>query len=669
MRRVAALALLATLAAVELRAQPADSTGVPARPADSLAVPLEPLPPAEPVVLRDPLAPFGPAPGSLVTPVPAVTPALGLQSLLDGPVPGAAGSGRQPAVFAYALSAPGRFGGTSLDGLDPSSPTLTLDGRPLDGLVTGAPRLDLLPLAILGPLRMADGALGRTTSLHATTRDVRLGVPVTELRYLGGGVGTRHASGTHAQTRRAPAALGGEEGRLTLTGHASNRAVDGPLAGAQLRHTDAMARVLLTRPGAVVEVGGLYADRTEGARSGVVAASGRSPTALFDLATVDVRNPSATRRSIRAEAWMRTRLALASVPTEAGVSVTSQRLIYAISGDSARANGARLAAFVEQPAVLGAHRLHARLDVTSDAALEPATTAVPAGGRLGLHAMLADSLRIGPAEVAAQVGVHRVGDETWPSGALRLGLGPLSAGVRLGARAPSALRRAGLDTLIVPLAGGLERTLAVDVGVHGRVADWRFVLRAFGDETRDGHHLADQGDSLVVAVTAEGALRQLGASVEVGWRERTRRGVYGRIGGTIRQMLDPPTELAERIDAALPRAWGRVRVGVRAEDVGDVLDLDLAVVASGWTAFRSRLVEPATGVLVLPEPGAALGIDLPARGTVGASATATFSARTSLFLRYDNALAERLYDGAIVTQGEPLAPAVLRFGVFWALLN
>ena len=60
---------------------------------------------------------------------------------------------------------------------------------------------------------------------------------------------------------------------------------------------------------------------------------------------------------------------------------------------------------------------------------------------------------------------------------------------------------------------------------------------------------------------------------------------------------------------------------------------------------------------------------MPARGTLGLEATATFSARASLFLRYDNALADRVYDGALVTLGEPLAPHVLRFGVFWALVN
>ena len=40
-----------------------------------------------------------------------------------------------------------------------------------------------------------------------------------------------------------------------------------------------------------------------------------------------------------------------------------------------------------------------------------------------------------------------------------------------------------------------------------------------------------------------------------------------------------------------------------------------------------------------------------------------------MFLRYENALAERATVGAAVVQGEPLTPHVLRFGVFWALLN
>ena len=49
----------------------------------------------------------GTAPGRTVSPVPAVTSALSAESFL----------GRVPGAFDYALGAPGRSGGVSLDGL------------------------------------------------------------------------------------------------------------------------------------------------------------------------------------------------------------------------------------------------------------------------------------------------------------------------------------------------------------------------------------------------------------------------------------------------------------------------------------------------------------------------------------------------------------------------
>ena len=628
---------------------------------------------ARPVDRRPALAPFGPAPGRAVTPVPAVTAALDVQSLLGGSgleVGRAPGASAAPSVFAYDLGAPGRVGGVSLDGLGPAAPALVVDGRPVSDLVTDAPRYDLLPLGVVGPLRVADGALGRTTAVRTASRSFAVGVPVTELRYLGGAFGTRHASGTHAQTRRAPRLFGtAESARVTLTGHAANRASDGPLAGARLRHTDALARALLTRPGVALEVGASYADRLEGARTGVVAATGRPPTALFDLSTVDVLEAAATRRTLRVDAWARARVPVLAVPAETGVSFATQRRVYVPeSRDTLRVHGRRVAAFLEQPLQAGAHALRLRVDATHEPALGPETGALASDGRLGLHAVASDSVRVGALRVAAQAGAHTLGGEAWPSGAVRARWGALEAGVRVGGRARSRLDAGGVAGFVEPGATGTERTAAADLGLEAGSGPWRVSGRVFGEASRNRRDLAARGDSLVSVVDL-GTVRQGGVALEAGWRERTRRGLYARVGGTAR-WAEAGTDLARRLDDALPRAWGRARVGVRAEGVGDgVLDLDLAAVVEGWTAFRSRRVEPVTGALVLPDPASRLGIEIPARAVLGVEATATFSARASLFLRYDNALAGRVYSGALVTQGEPLPPPTLRFGVFWALLN
>ena len=663
MRLVAAV--LAVLAGASASAQTPDSTAVPeavgepapgARPADALRVDTTGLP-------RPSVAPFGPAPGRPLTPVPALTAALDAQALLVDRL----------GAFAYRLGAPGRVAGVAFDGLSPTAPSLRLDGRPFDDPLTGAPRLDLLPAAAIGPVRAAGTEAGRAFGLGAGVRPFRLEVPVTEIRYLTGQEGIQQVSATHAQTRLPPAFLrgGSPDARLTATGHVANRRSNGPLAGGTLRHLDALGRFLLTRPGLAAEAGVLHADRTEGARTGVTAATFGG---LFNRATATVGDPSATRRTLRTEAWARARVPLAATPTEAGASWAVHRLVF-VPGtrDTLRTHVNRAAGFLQQPVRLGGHALAVRLDAvwTGDPHADADVFGDP-GARTDLGVSLTDSVSLGAVVLAAEAGVHRVARAMLPAAALRAEAGPAFAAVAYGGRARSFAEAAGVagrvlaDPRVDP-----ERTLHAEVGLDLRASKLRLGVRAFGSVRENARETVSLGDKLFAVVSVSETVRQGGVALGLGWREDARRGLYLRAEGTVQAVADTlRSPLHAALDRAIPRAWGAARLGIRAEGVGDgVLDLDLAAVVSGWSAFRSRLVEPTTGLLALPEAGTALGREVPARGTLGLEATATFSARASLFLRYDNALADRVYDGALVTLGEPLAPHVLRFGVFWALVN
>lgn len=659
----AGLALAALFVLSPAWAQTPDTTAAPvaepapdALPADSVEA-TGPLP-------RPAVPPPGPAEGRPVTPVPALTAALSVEALLAD----------RGGAWAYATGAPGRVAGVAFDGLDPAAPALTLDGRPLDDLFTGAPRYDLLPAAAVGPLRLQDTQRGRALGVAAAVRPFRLAVPITELRYGAGQEGVQQVSATHAQTRRPPALLrgGSPDARLTLTGHVANRRATGYLTGGTLRHLDALGRALLTRPGLAAEVGVLHTDQTVGARAGVVSNTPSAPfRGLFDEDTAVPLDPGATRRTLRTEVWGLARVPLAADPLEVGASYALQRLVYDRGdGVGVRGHGRRLAGHVRQPARVGGHRLALRGEATYDP--DPGGGADPfgdTGGRLALHVAAVDSVRVGPAAVALGAGFHQVDGAAFPSASLRAEAGPFVAGVRYGGQARSRVQAAGLDGQLPPLAGGTERTLAGEVGLGGRAGAWRAGARAFGS-VRTGGRVLVATDSLAFAfVAVPEAVREVGVAVGAGWRDGAPRGVYVRAEGTARAVLDR-SGLRDRLDRALPRAWGALRLGLRAEGVGDgVLDLDLAAVANGWTAFRSRRVEPATGLLALPENGGPLGLDLPAQATLGLEATATFSARAALFLRYENALAGRATAGAVVTQGEPLPGHVLRFGVFWALVD
>jgi hypothetical protein len=632
-------------------ALPVGSAPAPALPGPSVALP-------------------GPEPGRVVTPVPAVTSALSVEGLLGaatgGSSPPSALAAPSPSVFDYALGAPGRSGGVSFDGLDPARAALLLDGRPFDDLITGAPRFDLLPLGALGAVRVSDGRLGHPVSVEATARTFRIGRPVTELRYLAGQSGVQVVSGTHAQTRRPPASLrgGSPDARLTLAGHVMSRNGRGTLAGATLRHTDVLARALLTRPGLALDVGVLYTDRTDGARRGVVPGTAES---VFSL-TATVLEPTATRRTLRTEGWVTSRFRLFVVqPTTVTTSIVTERLLYrSDTADTLRVHARRASVRIAQP--LGG--LLVRLDAVADDDPHGGADALgDPGARLRFHAAVRDSIALGAALVTAEGGAHVVGSSAFPSAAGRIEGGSLFAAARFGGAVPGRVEEAGLAGVVAATADGkAEHVLVTEAGGMVALGSWRLGLRAFGNSRWNARLLLARDSSTFAYETAPSVLGAAGLTVSVGFRETTARGVYGRIATTGLAPLRPDASALHRREAdALPRLRADVRVGSRATGIGGVLDLDLAVVGRAWTAFRGRVVEPVTGLLALPDPGAGLGAVLPARGTLGAEATATFSRRATVFLQIDHALGEVL--GAAVVQGEPLPIRVVRFGVFWALLD
>ncbi|HEX8298077.1 MAG TPA: hypothetical protein VF594_02870 [Rubricoccaceae bacterium] len=613
---------------------------------------------------RPPLLVPGAASGRVVSPVPAVTSALSAESFLD----------MLPGAFSYALGAPGRSGGASVDGLDPARPALLLDGRPFDDLITGAPRLDLLPLAALGPLRLSDSRLGRPVAVEAETRTFRLGRPITELRYLAGQSGVQNVSATHAQTRLPPAFLrgGSRDARLTLAGHVLSRAGRGTLAGATLRHTDVLARALLTRPRAsgsfVLDAGVLATDRTDGARRGVVPGTA---TDIFQL-SARVVDPTATRRTIRAEVWTTAQLSLLTAqPTTVTLSGVLQRLVYRSDeqlgpDDTLRVHARRASVRIAQP--LGGSRI-ARLGLSADAF--PATTAGPLGSpglRLRADAAVGDSVVLGPFRAVVEGGALFEGGHIVPAVAVRVARGRFGASVRLGGAAPSVVEANGLTGAIRPGSGAAERALLGDlsggIGGPGFLLD----LRAFGNIRWNARLLVSR-DTAFAVETAAAPLMAAGATARLAFRSTAARGLYATLAATAHVPIRADASPLARRDAdALPRLHGAFRLGTRAAGIGDgVLDLDLALVGRAWTAFRGRIVEPRTGLLALPDPGADFGTLLPARGVLGAEATATFSRRATVFLQIDHALGE--FVGAAVVQGEPLPIRVVRFGVFWALLD
>ncbi len=621
---------LVGLLAAPVGAQAPDSTASPARP-DSVS---------SPAAGRAPMALPSPPAGDAVAPVPALTPAVSLD-LLMGQAPVSAAS-----AFVYALGTPGRAAGVALDGLDPTRTRLRLDGRAADDLLTGAPRPDLLPAEALGPTTLAHGAL------EAMLRTFRLARPVTELRYLAGGAGLQAASGTHAQTRRWPALLG-PEGRLTASLHVATRNADGLVAGGALAHSHVVGRVLATRAGLALDAGAAYADQRVGARRGVV--DGQP------------RDASATRATRRAEAWATARVPGLGAPVTLGVSAVRQSLTYSRTpGDTLRAHTHRLAAHAEQPLGRRTLRAEAQWDADPRGGTDPLGDP---GARIVGRAEVRDTLAVGPVRAAIALGGVLAGRDAWPVASVRASGGAVSGGVRFDGAVPGRIEASGLAGAVTPLAdAGRERLLLAEAGARRRLGAIDVSVRAVAHRRWNAALLVARGDTAFAYETAPSALDRALVALGAAWRDRARRGVYARAdataGGAFRADASP---LHRREADALPALYGALTVGTRAVSVGGVVDLDLRATARGWSGFRSRAAEPATGLLALPEAGTPLGAGVPPRAVLDAWATASFGSRAVVRLGVENALGAAV-DAALVA-GEPLDGPALRFGVFWALLD
>jgi hypothetical protein len=612
------------------------------------------------------VAPEGPQPGRPVPPVPALTPALDAADLLAA----------APGAFVYDLGAPGWPHGLALDGLAPEAHALTLDGRPYDDLFTGRPREDLLPLEVLDRLRLGPTRYGRPGAVVATTRPFRAATPVTELRYLPGQEGVQYVSAAHAQTRRLPAFLrdAAGQGRLTVLGYVAGRKATGPFAGEDLGGWQALGRFSVARPGFAVELAEHHVRHTQGARSGLAPAGGDFST-VFDPFEAVVLDAQAERQSVRNDLSLALRAPLlGDAPLTAEAYWTRQHERYTADGlDTLTAKGNRYGGRLAQPLAAGPHGLLLRLDGWSDGAPWGAGNPYAgAGSRVHLHAALRDSLTVGGWHVEAEGGAHAAGGALWPAAAMRVTRGGLFAGAHHAAEAPARLAEAGYASVVTGLdegADGLARTTGAEAGLALAAGDLALRLRAYANQTSDPLVLAEVSPDSLAFARAEAAFRRLGGSLALAWRAGAPRGFYADAQVHAFRFLNADASaLHARAADALPALWGSGRLGLRFLDLfGGVLDLDLAARARAWTAFGSRLLAPAPALFALPDPAAT--VTVPARGTLDLLAEAQLQERASFFLRYENALATRLYDGAYLVPVYPLPAHRLRFGVFWTLFN
>ena len=623
--------------------------------ADTLAAPLRPLVLAE-----------GPAPDRLVGPIPALTPALGPADVLEA-VPGA---------FRYNLGAPGWPDGLSLDGRAPNVHALTLGGLPFTDLFTGRPREDLLPLEVLDRFRMAEGRFGQPGAVVSTIRPFRAEAPLTELRYLPGQEGIQYIGATHTQTRRPPRLLrdAAGRGRLVVLGHVAGRQATGSYTGEDLSGWHALGRLTLMRPSFSAELTELHIRHTQGARSGLVSTTGVFSDVFYPT-HASVLDPEAERQSERNDLALTLRAPVVSdEPLTVAAYWTRQHEHYTLGGftaDTLQLRSNRFGGRVAQAFRTGPHGFLLRLDGWLDDApwgrMNPMRSAE---ARTQFHATLRDTLTVAGWQVEAEGGAHAIGSDVFPTASLRVDGRGVFASIGYAGVVPGRIEAVGYADLVEEASGlNRSRTLSAEAGLRTSLGPFAMQLRGFASQMTNPRVLVAQADTVYAFQNATGSFQRLGGTLTLDWRPDAVRGVYASARATAHTLLDRDQTLVHRREAdALPTVWGSVRLGFRALDVADgALDLDLAVQGNAWSTFQGRVFIPAVALFALADPTTTLNV--PSRGTLDLLATAQLQERATLFLVYENALAQRLYDGAYIVPVYPLAAHRLRFGVAWTLFN
>ncbi len=599
--------------------------------------------------------------------LPTLRPALDATALL----------GRWPGAFVYDLGAVGWPHGWSVRGLSPRRPQLLLDGRPFDGLLTGRPRFDLLPLDLLRPLRVGSGTWGAPVTAYAHVRPLSSGRPLTELRYRRGSGSFQGVSVLHTQHRRLT--LFDRPAALEVLGAYGGAAGDNAYPGSRLtRERRLYGHLRYRRPAWSLELSNLHNRRFVGAHGGVLPEPGQPFASVYYPTFASVANPDARRRVIRNDLALTLRAPLApglSRPLTASAYWTAQTFRY-LPGDTAFAArmdryGLRLA----QRARLGRHRLHVALGATLDRPeATPALPLAPGSPRSRLFAVLRDSLRFGRTGLRLEGGLFAEAGHVQPTAAAALtqALGPLRlfAEVELAAQPTSPLERFGFGPFVDPL----ERTPAGHVrsgraGVEVEAGALRASLFAFGHRIDEpvGFYARGSANDTVEVAAAPAPFRQAGLTATWGLRAEAARGFYLSGQATaLRFLNENASALHRRAAAARPDVYGRARVGARYVIFRGDLDFDLYLQGRFWSAMRSRTLHPPTGLLVIPPEGAPT---FGANGVLDVYFEAQVRTAT-LFLAYENALGRTaVQTGTLIVPVYPLPARQFRFGIYWPIFN
>lgn len=597
--------------------------------------------------------------------LPARHPAPDVAHLL-APVPGS---------FLFDLGATGWPHGWSWQGLGPHRSSLLFDGHPYDDPVTGRPRFDLLPPAFLYAPRVGTDRLGGPVGVYTQPRSYDAERPLTDLRYRRASM--QSIAAVHAQQRYITPL--GRPSLLQIVGGFYGRGGDNEYPNSDIeRERRLLGRLHLRGETWSVALRNLHSRRKIGAHGGVQPQGGFFPT-VYNRTIATVRLSNARRQTIRNDLALTARAPLLpglDAPTVLSANWTAQTFRY-YDPDTLQAKTNRFSGYVRQDVTIGPQTVQAEVGATLDRLRE---TNAWSGQTLRqrVHATVRDSIGLGATSIVLDGGIHASNLQTYPSAAVHVahqqGRLRVFAEGRLAGQPISWIETAGFGDVVRPLDRvPTGRVLYGRLGAAVTLGAIDLRLTGFAHEVRDPVDLyATAAPDVLAALVSDAPFRRAGATLEAGWRQNARAGLYASIQGTGLHFLNANAAPATaRVADTLPQMFGRARLGARfVAFVGD-LNADVYVEGRGWTALRSRQFHPPTGLLAVPPANAPVIEDVPQvfdpSGTMDIALQAGIREAT-LFLAYENVLSGTpLQPGVLIVPVYPLPERRFRFGVYWPI--
>ncbi|PEN13834.1 hypothetical protein CRI94_07155 [Longibacter salinarum] len=609
--------------------------------------------------------------------------------------------GRTEGAFFYDVGPEGWPHGVSLLGLPPRATSFWLEERRFHDPVSGRPRYDLTPLALLEPLRVGTDLAGDPIAVYADGQSYGGVEPLTQIRYRRDSNGFSRVDVLHTQKREF--SLFGPPGILDIEfGYGGATASGEYTPGTEFdKYRGFLGRVRYRTGEWAVGINNFAIRHRVAAHGGIPPAQGVFQS-VYLRTLGQPRYETAFRQTVRNDLTARVRGPMIPGLPSAQASLTWSSDTFDFTtgyGETGAASDTSwvvktnaLHGALTQPLQIGPHRLSiiGRTRIQSRAR---GTTLSSGGRRAELHASIRDSVRAAGINWILEAGAH--GTETqpfYPSASVRAETRPfgtnLFAGARLTGQRYAWMETSGFEGFVEPiddpvssqtivLEAGLQRSLGpFDIGIRGYAHEQRNPVDLYAT-TNDMTPAAARSDTVEV-LSADTPFRQAGLVVDLGWRTQARRGFYARVTGTAHEFLNANASvLHARVSRTLPSLHARGAIGARFLLFQDLI-FDARIGGRMWSEMSSRLFHTPTGRLAVPplnapEPSLlSRPINSPLIGPDGVldvNIDIDLYGAT-LFFTFENVLGGTEADfGSILIPTYPLPDQQFRFGVYWAIFD